>query len=173
MGALAVCHAQLEGGRVALPWFQASAHATASMSPGPTLNCNMEPRSVKPLDVHIVHLCNLSVQLSEHILFMEFTHLTDVDALAEATIAWARTNVHEGTRVCSSIEALANLPGEDTYLFRKSMPDLLVETGTVIHWLDSSEDLRGNQRLQWLNGLSQASLDDSQGYPLLAPATRL
>jgi len=132
----------------------------------------MEARSLKPLDVRIIHLRNSSGQPSEHILFMEFAHLTDVDALSEATIAWARTNVHEGTRACSYIGALANLAGEDTYLFRKWMPDLLVETRTVIRWLDSSEDLRGNQWLQWLNDLSQASLDDSQGYPLHFEASR-
>jgi len=132
----------------------------------------MEPRSLKPLDVRIVYLRKRLGQQSDYILFMEFAHLTDVDALSEATIAWARTNVYEGTRVCSYIGALANLAGEDAYLFRKWMPDLLVETGTAIRWLDSSEDPRGNQWLQWLSGLSQASLADGQGYPLYFEASR-
>jgi hypothetical protein len=122
----------------------------------------MQPRSLEPLDVRIVHLR----KPSEHILFMEFANLTDVDALAESTIAWARSNIHEGTRVCSYIGALANLAGEDPYLFRKWMPDLLLETGTVIRWLDISEDMQGDPWLQWLYSLSLASLENCQGYPL-------
>jgi len=76
----------------------ATSNLIALVSLGLTLGCDMESRPLKPLDVRIVLRRKVLGQPSEHILFMEFAHLTDVDALSDATIAWAWTNVHEGTR---------------------------------------------------------------------------
>jgi hypothetical protein len=101
-------------------------------------------------------------------LFMDYPRIADVSTLAEVTIAWASANLREGERVSSYIGMLANLAGEDTYLFRKWMLDLLAEAevDTDIRYVDISPELETNSWYRWLNGLNQGSFGSDDGYPL-------
>jgi hypothetical protein len=101
-------------------------------------------------------------------LFMDYPRIPDVDTLAEITIAWARVNLREGERVSSYIGTLANLAGEDTYLFRKWMLDLLAEAevDTDIRYVDISYKLEDNPWYRWLNGLNHDSFGNNDEYPM-------
>jgi hypothetical protein len=101
-------------------------------------------------------------------LFMDYPRIADVSTLAEVTIAWASANLREGERVSSYIGMLANLAGEDTYLFRKWMLDLLAEAevDTDIRYVDISHELEDNSWYRCLNGLNLGSFGNDDEYPL-------
>ena len=124
----------------------------------------VQPTSARQLSISIAY-----PHKAPHIaLFMDYPRIADVDILAEITIPWSRANLREGERVSSYIGTLANLAGEDTYLFRKWMLDLLAEAevDTDIRYVDISHELEDNSWYRYLNSLNQGSFGNDDGYPL-------